>query len=234
MRWELRDIAGRRNAGNAGLEERVDQDAAVEAKSGTLGERRPGSDADAHDYHIRGDFAPLIESDARLFYRDRGLPHMEGHALDLCSSCMNWPSCGPRIGSIGRSSGATKLDLETARAERRSDVKSDETRAKDHCTAPGLGACDNGAAIVQRAQRMDMSLIAPGISSCTGSVPVASRSWSKEKLRPADMLKLSSSGPYPGHFRSGLAEVEFTRTVDRCQNSVIGHSGNPAWRRQST
>src|SRR5690606_2134541 len=58
-----RDVAGGVDAGRAGLEKRVDEDAVVDLEAGGLRQRGPGPHADADHDQVRGQRLAIIEAD---------------------------------------------------------------------------------------------------------------------------------------------------------------------------
>ena len=78
-----RDIPGSENAGRGGLEEFVDQNAAIERKAGSLGEHGRRTHADAHHREVginRPSTAQL--DDSAVDRRDR-LPQVKDHAVSF-------------------------------------------------------------------------------------------------------------------------------------------------------
>ena len=79
-----------------------------------------------------------------------------------CSSCRartKSPISGPSTRSIGRCSGADDMDLDVARAQRRRGLQPDKARADHDRAARAFGRVDDGAAIGERAQHVDMRLV---------------------------------------------------------------------------
>ena len=86
------------------------------------------------------------------------------------------------------------MHLDVARAQRRRGFEADEARADHHRALGGFRLRDDGAAVGERAQRVHMAWPAPGMSSFTGSAPVASSSLSKLSLLPSPSVSVFALG----------------------------------------
>ena len=91
---------------------------------------------------------------------------------------------GPSTRASGCTSGATTLHLEAARAQRGRGLESDEARADDD-PLRSWRARDDGAAVGERAQRVDVRQVGAGHDEAHRSVPVARSSVSVGSVSPS-------------------------------------------------
>ena len=154
-----RDIAGGVDAGNAGFEIRVHGDAAIERKAGLFGQRQPRPHADADDHHIGLQHAAALERRALAVDPGHGIAEMEDDAVLLMQRAHEVAHLGPEHALHRPLLRRHDMNLEFARAQCGRGLEPDETRADHDDAARAFHRVDDGAAIAERAQRMDMRLI---------------------------------------------------------------------------
>src|SRR6185437_1506161 len=102
-----RHVARGEDAGHAGLELLVDDDAAIDRETGLLRKFEARPDADADDDEIGGERRAIVECDLLGIDASGLRPRWK------TTPCCSWrertksPNCGPSTFSIGRCSGAT-------------------------------------------------------------------------------------------------------------------------------
>ena len=157
-----RDVAGGVDARRAGLRDiRSTLDALVDRQAGLLGERQCAGARRRRPPPGRRRACRRLLSVTSLG-ADRRSRVSSRWNLTPCSSCSartKSPSCGPNTRSSGRFSGATTCTSMSRARKRCGDLQADEARA-DHDRALGrFRLRDDGAAVGERAQRMDVRLV---------------------------------------------------------------------------
>ena len=113
------DVARREDSGRAGLQVRVDRDAAVERESRLLGERQPRPHADAGDDQVRADRAAALQRrPGGRRSRSRCPPGGRSRRALRAGRARSPPSAGPARAPSARFSGATTCtSMPRARSE---------------------------------------------------------------------------------------------------------------------
>ena len=91
-----RDIARGIDSGDAGFEIRVDDDAAIERKTGLFGQRQPRPHADADHDEIGLQYAAALERRALAVDRSHGVAEMEDNAVLLVQRAHEIAHRGPQ------------------------------------------------------------------------------------------------------------------------------------------
>ena len=154
-----RDIAGGVDPGNAGFEIGVDGDAAIERKAGLLGQRQPRPHADADHDQIGLQHAAAFERRALAVDRGDGIAEMEDHAVLLMQRADEVAHRGAEHALHRPLLQSHHMDLDLARPQRGRGFQPDKTRADHDGAARAFGSVDDGAAIGERAQHMNMRLV---------------------------------------------------------------------------
>ena len=219
-----RDVAGREHMPGAGLEELVDQHAAVDGEAGLFGQRDRRTDADADDDEVGVDAVPLSSVTPCSSIETAVRPRWKVTPCCSWTERMNDPSSGPSTRAIGIASGPTTC---TSRPRARSD----EATSRPMKLAPMItalrgrfGLCDQRAAVGERAQIMNMAEVRAG-----NVEPDRLGAGRKQKRAVAHAgavreLDLPLAGVDPRHARVQahidlVLPIEVRRTCSRVQSS---------------
>src|SRR6476661_9251420 len=97
-----------------------------------------------------------------LVDRGRDPPEMEGHAMLFVDRADEGSKLGTEHARHRDRLRADDVDLEAARAERRSSLQADEARPEDHHPFGLFSLGDQRAAVVERTQIMNMADVRAG------------------------------------------------------------------------
>ena len=147
-----RDVAGRIDSGNAGFEKLIHRHAAIDRKAGLFGQRQARPHADADDDEIGLQHAAALQRRALAVDRGHGVAEMKDDAVLLMQGADEIAHLRPQHALHRPRLRRHDMDLDLARAQRRRDLKADETGADHDGAARAVGGCDDRAAIGQRAQ----------------------------------------------------------------------------------
>ena len=89
-------------------------------------------------------------------------PEMEGHAMPFVDRADEGSKLRTEHARHGDRLRTDDMDVDVARAQRRRDFKTDEACADDHCLVGLSGLCNQRAAVVERAQIMNMIEVRAG------------------------------------------------------------------------
>ena len=132
-------------------------------KPGLLGERQARPHADADDDEIGLEHAAALQRRALAVDRGHGVPEMKDDAVLLMQRADEIAHLRAQHALHRPLLRRDDMDLDLARAQRRRDLEADEARADHHdARARAFGACDDRAAVGQRAQGVDVRLVGAG------------------------------------------------------------------------
>ena len=135
-----RDIAGGVDAGRAGLEIAVDDDAAIEREAGLFGQRKRGRTPMPTTTRSASRRPPLLSVARAAVDRGHGVLEMEDDAMLFVQRAHEIAHLRPEHALHRPLFRRHHMNLDVARAQRRRDLQPDEARTDDNRAARTLGA----------------------------------------------------------------------------------------------
>src|ERR1700691_1935107 len=153
------DIARGINIGDARFEKSIQQDTAIERKAGLFGQRQTWSDPDTNNHEFRFNYAAAFEPRALAVDSNHGIFKMKHDPVLLVQRTNEITYFEPEDALHWPLFRRHDVHLDFARAQRCRHLKSNKT-CTDHEHAARLSRrVNDGAAIGERTQRMNMWLV---------------------------------------------------------------------------
>ena len=157
-----RDVAGREDAGHAGLEVLVHGDAAVDRQPRPFGDRNRRPHADAEHEKVALERGAVAERDHAPLDAGDGLAQVERDALLLVHLADEASDLRPHHALQRLALGRDDMDRQPAGAERGRHFQADEAGAYHHHRLRASGPRDNRLAVGKRPQVVDRRAGCPG------------------------------------------------------------------------
>ena len=154
-----RNIASRKNAGNAGFEMRIHNDAAVKHETSLFGQGQSRAHPNAYNHHVGLQHAAALERRALAVDRDYGIAEMEDDAVLFVQCAYEIAHVSPKHALHRPLLRRHHVDLDIARAQCRRGLEADKAGADHDRAARAAHSSNDRSTIRKRAQRMDMGLI---------------------------------------------------------------------------
>jgi hypothetical protein len=162
------DVSGRPDVGVAGAEVIVDDHPIVDRQSGSLGQSGAGDDSNPDHYQVGGKSGPVVEEN--LAISDLGDatakaqvdPVLTMEVGDETSQCL------PHHVGQGDLFGRNHRHLDLPLTERGGHLEADEPRSDHHRSVHAVEGGDDGAAVLESAEVVDVSQLTAGNRETAG------------------------------------------------------------------
>jgi len=205
---EAGDVAGRVNAGRARAQPVVDHHAAIDRQPGRL--RQLGGRLDTHTQHdqVGGEAVAVGQHHAVGLDPRRGGAEVESHAVLLVDRPEQPAQLGPQRLREGDRLGGHDLDRQVARPQRGRHLHPDEAGPDDDGPLGPAGAGDDGPAVRQRPQRVNVGEIGPRHGR-----PDRHRAGGQEERVPGDLAPVLQREALAGRIDGGHPRAERQRDL---------------------